>query len=341
MHVMADYILDADLCLPEGAPPLVIGGSHLGWTLTLSNTSSDPVMSVGVLSARLEFEAPSLDEAREISEGYLAQALNAACYVTGHSFAYNSLKQIVDWTSGLTMRDIRLFHEVPMRETADAGLSEEFARSIEHHIFTQTGQRQQTALRWFRLGLQASSTEDQFTYFWFALEIAAESLKDTEKVPSSCPHCRGPLYCKSCDKTPVHRKYAGEAIRGLVDRLRTRDSDDVFPVLQRIRHTLMHGDRIASVIDDLPCTEEQAVNVLCHITREAMRGMFTAKNPSPGETVVIARRADVTRKKIVMTAEASVGMGGDPYHPKYADVPDIKVSMTYVPSIGASDEELD
>lgn len=334
MLVMADYVLDADLCLPDDAPPLVIGGPHLGWTLTLSNTTEDPAMSAGVLAARLEFEAPSLDAARDIAEECLSRALNAACYVTGHAFSYNALKQIVDWTPGREMRDLRIYYEAPLRETAEPALNDEFARTIEHYIFTQVGQRQQTALRWFRLGLQSSNTEDQFTYFWFALEITAEVLKDAIKVPSACPHCKGPLYCTACDKIPVHRKYTGQAIRSLVERYTSDSEIDVFSVLQKIRHTLLHGDRVSSVITELPCTEEQAVNALCHITQEAMASLFTETNPNPSGRLVMARRSDVTRKNLVMTTEASVGMRGDPDNPQYEDVPEIKVSMTYSPREG-------
>ena len=339
MLVMADYVLDADFCLPDGAAPIVIEGPPPGWTLNLSNTTSDPLMAVGVLAARLVFETPSLTEAREIADEYLARALNAACYVTGHSFSYNRLRQIVDWTPGLQMRDLLIYLETPLRETAEPNLTEDFGRSIEHHIITQAGQRQQTALRWFRLGLEARSAEDQFAYFWFALEIAAESLKDKVKVPSSCPHCHSPLYCEECKKHPVHRKYAGQAIQALVEKFVDGDGAEIFRTLQKIRHTLLHGDRISTVIDDLPCSEEEAVNSLSHITQEALGAMFVEKNPNNPGRIIMARRTDVTRKKLVLTTHASVGMGGDPDNPQFDDVPTINVSVTYPAREPGSDQK--
>ncbi|MGO7785661.1 methylamine utilization protein MauJ, partial [Rhizobium ruizarguesonis] len=56
------------------------------------------------------------------------------------------------------------------------------------------------ALRWYRLGIHAYSPDDQFTYFWFALEIVAEFQKPTSKVHDKFPHCQSALYCEKCEK---------------------------------------------------------------------------------------------------------------------------------------------
>jgi hypothetical protein len=331
MRLLADYVFDSDFCLPEDEPALVITGPDGSFTLTLSNTSDDPLLAEGVLAGRLVFEAPSLAEAKTVAEDHIGRFLNAAAYVTGHSFAYNSLRQIIDWSPGVSMRSMHKYIERPLRETAEPVLDNRFGSSIGHFIVVQSGERQQTALRWFRRGLTSTNLEDQFIYFWFALEIAAEISKGPEKVPSACPHCRGPLFCESCNKQPMHRPYSGQAIKQIFRKLTGEEDDQLFNELQKIRHTLMHGDRIGSVIDSLALTEDEAINALAQITHEALLGTFTAKNEQPPPELVLASRTDVTRKRLIMTADMAVGMGGNIDDPQIADIPDVKVTMEYSP----------
>lgn len=327
MRLMADYLLDSDFCLPDGDPPMSICGPDDAYVWTLSNTAKEPQAPTGVLAARLVFDAPDLQGSRIIADEHLYSLLNALSYSTGHSFTYNSLHRIVDWTPGLSMREMLLYFETPLRDQADPFLDERFGPTTQHYLVTQAGSRQQTALRWFRLGLYADRLEEQFSYFWFALEIAAEALKDRVKVPSACPHCRSALFCETCKKHPVHKKYPGQAIRSLVERYVEDDSIDIFSALQDIRHALMHGDMISSVIDRLPFTADEAINTIAHLTQEALGEMFVTANPNPPKELIMARATNVTRKRLILTTHASVGMGGDPDKPQFDQVPNIEVSI--------------
>jgi hypothetical protein len=146
-----------------------------------------------------------------------------------------------------------------------------------------SGEEQQAAMRWYRLAIQASIIEEQFSYFWFALEIASENLKGTEKVPSKCPRCQGPLFCEKCGDHPTHRRYPGEAIRQLIQRVHPEGADEIFNTLQTIRHTLMHGGRISSVISELPRDEQEAVNKLAFVTWQAISIMFSKPDTASTE----------------------------------------------------------
>ncbi len=329
MRLLADYILDSDLCLPKGDAPLEINGPQGSFTLHLSNTSDEIQQPTGVLAARLLFEADSLQTAREKADDLLSAALNALSFTTGHPFSYNDLRQIIVWEPGLSMREMIRYHETPMKDRAQPLLQADFKQSVDHYLVVQAGEKQQTALRWFRLGLAADSLEDQFTYFWFALEISARLTKGTEKVPSKCQKCQSPLYCESCSTYPVHKKYEGEAIRDAICRHVEGNGEEVFKTLQKIRNTLLHGDRISSVIDSLPCTQEQAVNALGHITQSALMGIFTTPNENAPKKVMLAQSDDLTRKKLIVSMHAAVGMGGDIDNPSFEHIPNIQVSISY------------
>lgn len=329
MRLLADYILDSDLCLPKGDAPFQINGPHGSFTLHLSNTSDEIQQPTGVLAARLVFEAEDLHTAREKADEFLYAALNALSFTTGHPFSYNDLRQIIVWEPGLSMREMIRYLETPMKDRAQPLLQADFKQSVDHYLVVQAGEKQQTALRWFRLGLGADSLEDQFTYFWFALEISARLTKGTEKVPSKCQKCQSPLYCENCSTYPVHKKYEGEAIRDAICRHVEANSEEVFKTLQKIRHTILHGERITSVIDSLPCSQEEAVNALSHITQSALLEIFTTDNEHAPAKVMLARSDDITRRKLIVSMHASVGMGGDIDNPSFDKIPNIQVSVSY------------
>lgn len=329
MRLLADYILDSDLCLAKGDPPMEIKGPNGSFTLSLSNTSDAVQQPTGVLAARILFDADDLHSARDRADDILYASLNALSFATGHPFSYNDLKQIIVWEPGVSMRDMIRYLETPMKDRAQPLLQADFKESVEHYLVVQEGEKQQTALRWFRLGLAADSLEDQFTYFWFSLEISARLTKGTEKVPSKCPQCKNPLYCEKCATHPVHKKYEGEAIKDAICRHVSGDGEDIFKTLQKIRHTILHGDRISSVIDSLSCSQEEAVNALGHITQSALLDIFTAHNKDAPSEVMLARADDITRKKLIVSMHASVGMGGDIDNPTFKDIPNIQVSVRY------------
>jgi hypothetical protein len=183
-------------------------------------------------------------------------------------------------TLGLTERDATIFHETPEWDIAEPALDHPFIDTAEWVLAVQSDkQEQQAAMRWYRRGIEEENLEDQFAYFWFALEIAAQSLKGDEKVSSKCPKCKGPLFCESCREHPMHRRYQGEAIKHLVERVHPQNLDEVFDALQLIRHTLMHGGRIASVLERLPCNANQAVAKLAFIVWQAINLMFDRPDP--------------------------------------------------------------
>jgi len=107
-------------------------------------------------------------------------------------------------------------------------------------------------------------------YFWFALEIVAEFQKSTEKLPDRCPHCQSPLYCETCEKHPVHRPYAKQAIRALLKAVDEEGGDATVELLDKTRNSLMHGSTLRDIEDSLPQPHEQIVDTLGRLLRRAL-----------------------------------------------------------------------
>lgn len=55
---------------------------------------------------------------------------------------------------------------------------------------------------------------------------------------------------------------------------------DVFETLQKVRHTLLHGNRIESIVAELPCNPQQAVDTLARVTWWAIWLMFDKPDPA-------------------------------------------------------------
>ncbi|GEM_PF-3376610 len=320
---MADFIIDSDMCLPADAGSLTVNGPN-GQVLYLQNIEVAP-HTRNTLSARLAYDCDDWDKAKEIADGAIVGYLNALSFSTGRVLSVKELRLIIDWAPGIQMRDARGYAEVPFWQRAEPSFEHKYASSAEHLLSVFTDGRTQTAAHWYRRGISAEGPEEQFRYLWFVIEIASEYTKDQVKVPSTCPKCQEALFCRSCKIEPHHRKYPGQAIQALFEHIAPDSGGEYFRVLQKIRHTLMHGDTIDSVIGELPCDKPQAINVLGSIARHAILSMLDKKAGTHNEPpeIVLGLVDDITRRKLVGTVELQLGLlpGADIDNPLPKDIP--------------------
>jgi len=341
MKCLADFILDSDLCLADGAAPLTLNGRDGVFSLTVSNADPADASPGAVLSAQLIFEADSFDRSiRDVAIDKLADALNCLTYATNRKFAFKRLKRVIDWTPGIVERNAFIYHETPEWDTAEPALDKMLMDSAERLLAMQSGDDQREAMRWYRLAIQSERLEEQFAYFWFSLEIAGEALKGGEKVPSKCPSCQGKLFCENCNEYPVHRRYRGEAIQQLIERVHPENAEEVFETLQLIRHCLMHGRRIASVLDQLPCDEHQALNKLAAVAWRAIGLMFGNPDPRPEAPLTLGYCNDLVRRTLVAGVRViTTLLRGDPNNPQLADFPTFNLDVKVEPWSSSTNRE--
>jgi hypothetical protein len=333
-RLLADFILESDLCLPKESPPIDVHDRQQNWTLTLSNLESVPEATSARLAGRLAFDhAEGMDTAREAANQKLASALNALVYATNRRFAVVELRKILDMTPGKVERDALFFHTSPVGDCMEPGLTSEFTESASRLLGMHSADAAQaTAMRWYRLGIGEGNFEQQFNYFWFALEIVAQALKTTEKRHSECPQCHGRLYCEACKTYPMHRPYPGEAIKGLIERVHPEHANEVFETLQKVRHTLMHGDRIESIAAALPCSPQQAVDKLARVTWSAIGVMFDQPDPKEGKDFVLGGPDTVVRGSMIASVHMITTLlpGADVDHPQLEDFAQPEFTMEYI-----------
>lgn len=235
-----------------------------------------------LLSLHLYFEAPALAQAREIADGHWADCMNMLAFTTVSRFQRHRIRQIVEATAGTAMRSVLMWSESIEYEDPQPFLDANIVHSVERLSEFDIPPAIRRALRWYRLGINSNLPDDQFTYFWFALEIVAEIQKSTEKVADACPKCRSPLYCEPCQTHPTHKPYAKQAIRALLKAVDRNCDDAAIDRLDKTRNSLMHGSTLNEIEDALPQPHEEIVDVLGRLLWKALvhefpREMFDGK----------------------------------------------------------------
>lgn len=237
-----------------------------------------------LLSLHLYFDAPILDDAQDIADGFLADCLNMLAFTTGSRFQRHRIRQIVDAAPSKNngMRSLHMWSEQIEYDDPQPFLREDMARAIERLSEFEIPPAIRRAMRWYRLGINEAVPDDQFVNFWFALEIVAEFQKPTDKVPDKCPQCQSPLYCQSCKMHPVHKPFARQAIRALLKAADKECDDATIERLFKTRNSLMHGSTLKEIEDSLPQPHEQIVDILGRLVWKALihqfpREMFDGK----------------------------------------------------------------
>ncbi len=227
-----------------------------------------------LLSLHLYFEAPSLTDAREIADGHLVDCMNMLAFGTGSRFQRHRIRHIVEINPSAPMRNVLMWSDEIEYEDPQPFLDQSIVRSIERLSEFDVPPAIRRAMRWYRLGVNSRNPDDQFTNFWFALEIVAEFQKSTEKVPDACPICRSPLYCETCKTHPTHRPYARQTIRELLKAVDKDCDDATINRLDKTRNSLLHGATLKEIEGSLPEPHEEIVDILGRLVWKALVHQF-------------------------------------------------------------------
>ncbi len=294
MRCLANYEIESDMSVISDETRLKIDHPKGEFTAYVKNVVRPDYSAPFMLSLQIGFDAPSLEDAREIARDKLIQCLNMLAFNTGASVHLHRTKQIVDATPGLGMKQCLVWADSFGHDDPQPFLDEAVVESIEHLLQFDPPRAIQRALRWYRLGIHASVPEDQFQYFWFALEIVAEHRKPSDKVNDKCPVCRSPLYCEACKEHPTHKPYPKQAIRDVIEAVNEDVDEETMNALDKTRNALMHGATLKEV-NDLPKSGEQMVDVLGKIVFMALvhqfpKDLFTEKKVRFGDPTTYIRR---------------------------------------------------
>lgn len=330
MRVIAELVVDSTFCLNEVEKQIKLKNSSSLFEVVIKNNPKAGPLSKDALLAEMIFETQDLNSARSQALDNMAQVLNALARTTGGRFDSVNVIRVIDWTPGIIDREAHYF-ATTRAKLSFPELDSELARTVERIMAMHNDEISQTVMRWYRMGRRAEGPEEQFMYLWFAIEVAAGALKEAGKITIKCPRCQSDLFCPTCEDTPMRRRMETEAIKDLICSVAPpeADHDELYKTLIKIRNTLHHGRRLHSIIGELPCTEEQALNAVANIAWRAITRLADEDaDPEPDGIFSFIAIEDVTNN--VMVVSSVIGtkfLRGDPNNPQLSDAPDINISM--------------
>lgn len=279
MRCVANFEVSSDLSVVADGRVLKICDPRDAFKALVRNIPRSEFTTPFLLSIHIYFDAEALNEADEVAEDHLATCLNMLAFTTGSGFRKHRIRQIVDAEPPLkgAMRDIRMWGDRIEYEDPQPFLDHSHGKTIERLLEHDIPPAIRRALRWYRLGINAPAPDDQFTYFWFALEIVAEFQKPVAKVNDKCPHCQTALYCEKCDTHPQHRPYAKQAIRALLVDADEGCDDATVALLDKTRNSLMHGATLKEIEDSLPDPHESVIDMLGRLLWKTLIRQFPAE----------------------------------------------------------------
>lgn len=280
MNFVANYEIKAECSVVDDDLVLKIKHPKGLYRARIQNILRETYATPFLLSLHLYFDAESLQHAKQRADDLLADCLNMLAFTTGSRLRRHRIRQIVDASPQQKngMRSLLYWGDYAEHEDPQPFITDDTARAIEKLSEFDLPPAIRRAMRWYRIGVNATVPDDQFIYFWFALEIIAEFQKSTEKVADKCSNCRSPLYCETCKKTPLHRPYAKQAINALLKAV-DKDCDDATIVrLDKTRNSLMHGSTLAEIEKDLGAAQDHVVDVLGRLLWRALILQFPKEN---------------------------------------------------------------
>ncbi|MGL5165862.1 MAG: methylamine utilization protein MauJ [Afipia sp.] len=287
-------------------------------------TSSDPADDH--LSAYVFLEAATIKIAETTTKDALNSFLQLLSFVTGSSLRIVKRISLIDWSPGLSMRDMYAYGPSDKGWRIDA-LNDELVRTAQTFQECEISSPLKTSLRWFSAGLRAEVMDDQFQFFWYVVEILATTNAEKTKVADKCPRCGGDLHCEICNETPMHRPYEKQKIATV---LQAQTSEKLAGDLFYIRNSLMHGTpreeiEINMQKSDPDFTFDKAVDIIGNVARTLI---FRGFKVPPGQRQISMLEVN-TYVNWTVTPKAHIQMGipGDPNDPKIENVvlPEISV----------------
>jgi hypothetical protein len=181
--------------------------------------------------------------------------LNHLTFATNLRTRLRDLRHIFNWEPGNDFREAFYFAGRNGHDDAPYPfMHKSILDSIGMLQENEPNPRLRRAMKWFSNGVATRFYDDQFVYFWLAVELIAQNAKDPTPVPDRCPKCKGALFCEACNDTPTHRPYQKQAIEQLFLKVcngSPLDGPTFYTQASTARNMLMHGDEVKAIEDVL------------------------------------------------------------------------------------------
>lgn len=325
---LANWEVESDITLPDKTPYLRYDHPDGRYTAFLRNIPEDR-NGLLFLSMQFVFNAPSLRESRKVGEQLAKEFLDFVTLASNLKLRLRNILQIFNWEpDGPTMRDCIYFSP----SAAHGGgpfdaLQKPLLDSVAMLQSQAIDPRLRRALKWFGNGVAARSPDDQFSFFWFVIELVAQHIKGPAPVPDKCPVCKGPLYCEMCGSTPLHRPYPKQAVQQLFARYVPQDKgpEEFYERASEARNMLMHGDEVKSIEEALNLELSELVDDMGELAWVSLMNQFIPA--LVGKQPVFIQTNQYVHMTMTGNAVMQVGFTANFDNPDPAHFPKVQISM--------------
>lgn len=325
---IADFEVESTASLPDGKEKICFAHPMKLYEVHVSNLKVRVGLEKQIISVQLIFEAETIEAAYDISKEHLAGFLNMLCFASSCAFKISRLVQIIDWNPGVDMRTCHHFTVSPDPHVPYPVLVEELFESVSILTANAIPVFIKRALRWYSLGVRALYTDEQFQYFWFALEHIAQHLKPQEDVPDRCQQCGTELFCAKCEAISAHRPFPKQAIEQIIKQRVKGDADKLFDILSKYRNGLLHGEEVDDIQEKVRLPLVKAVDCLGKVVFAAILNSFKA--PSPPKPLRLIEVSTYAHHELVGTAVMSMGSSSDDVNnPKIENFRGTKITVEF------------
>ena len=278
MRFIAQFDLKSDIDMPidiEKHPFRWVDGDCI---LVIRNVTKKDDERLVTLRCNMEFESQGLDHAQRDFADRILSLLDIMSLVSHAIFTFERLHKIFDWSATLKVRSGLIFCYDPPEYSPDHVFDKKLIATA--NLLQQATMDSQilSALRWFRLGILADVSEDQFQKFWFALELLAQYKKGNQKVHDLCPRCQGALYCETCNTYPMHRPYQKQAIESIWREF-APDQLELFSIMNEARNAVLHGTSPSKIEATTGMPLHEMVDPLARVTWKGLIAEVAAALP--------------------------------------------------------------
>jgi hypothetical protein len=327
---LANWEVESDLVLSPGQPFVRYDHPSSAYTVFLRNIPERRNEQT-YLSMQFIFDAPALSEAKPIADEQAKEFLDYLTFVSNIRIRLRGLLQIFNWEPPETgMREALYYSRAAANSDAPfEALDQELLTSLAMLQTQAPNPRLRRALKWFANGVSSQYRDDQFSYFWFVVEVVAQIAKDASKVPDRCPTCRTPLYCPSCNSSPLHRPYPKQAIEQLFARYCADDDDLFYRKVAAARNMLLHGDEVHAIEEALDVDFSDLTNALGRFAWTTLLNQFVPllldKQP------MFLQTSHYIYSNILGSANVHIGFVADFDNPDPAHFPKVEMSLVSYP----------
>lgn len=321
--------VEAHVCLAEGEGRLECQHPSGHYKLILENKAVTPGGEVPLLDAYVILDADDLETAITVARGYLREALETLVFATGFRLRHHRDVIICDWSRGIESREARVYNAAPPPNFPIRALVPELMGTLRTLLERDRPEAVRRTLRWYSNGVSAGPPDEQFEWFWLAIEVLAQFTRNVEPVPDLCPRCRGELFCKACNEMPKHRPYPRQAILALLRQHAGNEAEDLFDDASAFRNALMHGEPLKAVQEERGKSIDEVVDRLGQVAWKAL-GIFLLPTSvdSPERAIAILSPSTYLNRRLRVTAQVAFGSPTD-REPELTDIPKMDITVIH------------